>query len=41
MRNAGLIPSIKQGERCGKQLWRVLVGPATNKSERTTLLKKD
>ena len=40
MRNAGLIPTIKRGERGGKPFWRVLVGPATNKSERTTLLKK-
>jgi hypothetical protein len=40
MRNAGLIPTIEHGERCGKPFWRVLVGLATRKSERTTLLKK-
>ena len=40
MRNAGLIPTIKHRERGGKPFWRVLVGPANNKSERTTLLKK-
>jgi hypothetical protein len=40
MRNAGLIPTINRGERGGKPFWRVLVGLATNKSERTPLLKK-
>ena len=40
MRNAGLIPTINRGGRGGKPFWRVLVGLATNKSERTTLLKK-
>ena len=40
MCNAGLIPTIKRCERGGKPFWRVLVGPATHKSERTTLLKK-
>ena len=40
MRNAGLIPTINRGVRGGKPFWRVLVGLATNKSERTTLLKK-
>ena len=40
MRSAGLIPTIKRGERGGKPFWRVLVGPASNKSERSSLLKK-
>jgi cell division septation protein DedD len=40
MRNAGLVPTIKRGERDGKPFWRVLVGPASNQSERSSLLKK-
>jgi rare lipoprotein A len=40
MRNAGLLPTIKRGERGGKPFWRVLVGPASTSSERTSLLKK-
>ena len=40
MRSAGLIPTIKRGERGGKPFWRGLVGPASNKSERSSLLKK-
>ena len=40
MRNAGLVPMIKRGERGGKPFWRVVVGPASNKSERSALLKK-
>jgi cell division septation protein DedD len=40
MRSAGLIPTIKRGDRDGKPFWRVLVGPASNNSERTSLLKK-
>lgn len=40
MRNAGLVPIIERGERGGKPFWRVLVGPASNNSERTGLLKK-
>ena len=40
MRNAGLIPTTKRGERGGKPFRRVLVSLATNKSERNTLRKK-
>ena len=40
MRSAGLVPTIKRGERGGKPFWRVLVGPASIKSERSSLLKK-
>jgi rare lipoprotein A len=40
MRSAGLVPTIERGERGGKPFWRVLVGPASNKSERSSLLKK-
>ena len=39
MRSAGLIPTIKPGERGGKPFWRVVVGPATNAAERNVLLK--
>lgn len=40
MRTAGLIPVVKETNSRGKTIWRVLVGPATNKSERATVLKK-
>ena len=40
MRGAGLLPTIKPGSRDGKPFWRVLVGPATNSSERAILLKQ-
>jgi cell division septation protein DedD len=40
IRSAGLTPTIKHGDRDGKPFWRVLVGPASNNSERTSLLKK-
>ncbi len=39
MRGAGMIPSVKQSEINGKAFWRVLVGPATNKSELNNLIK--
>ncbi len=38
MRGAGLVPTIKRGESNGKPFWRVVVGPATNKSELNSLL---
>ena len=40
MRNAGLVPAVKRGESAGKPFWRVVVGPASNASERKTLLAK-
>lgn len=40
MRNAGMIPVVKKQSSSGKTFWRVLVGPADNKSQRTALLKK-
>lgn len=40
MRNAGMIPSILAQSTNGKPFWRVLVGPAQTKSERTQLLKQ-
>ena len=39
MRGAGMIPSVKQSEINGKPFWRVLVGPATTKSELNNLIK--
>lgn len=40
MRSEGMIPTIRAQEMNGKPFWRVLVGPAMNKSERTVLLNK-
>ena len=40
MRQAGMVPAVKEQETAGKKLWRVLVGPAATRSERTSLLKK-
>ena len=34
----GLVATIKTGESAGKSFWRVVVGPATNATERRTLL---
>lgn len=39
MRGAGMIPTIKKSEINGKSFWRVLVGPAANKSELANLTK--
>ncbi len=39
MRQAGMVPTIKQHTSNGKTFWRVVVGPATSKSELQTLLK--
>lgn len=40
MRQAGMVPTVKKQKLQGKTFWRVLVGPATNSSERAALLKK-
>ena len=40
LRNAGILPSIKEEESRGKTYWRVTVGPAPNALERATLLRK-
>jgi len=40
MRNAGMVPQVKQQSSQGKTFWRVLVGPAASASERSTLLGK-
>ncbi len=39
MRDAGMIPTVLEQSSSGKPFWRVLVGPAQNKSERSALLK--
>lgn len=39
MRSAGMLPTIKRSEINGKAFWRVVVGPASNTSELSTLLK--
>lgn len=40
MRNAGMVPTVLSQASNGKSFWRVVVGPAQSKSERSTLLKK-
>lgn len=40
LRGVGIIPTIKPGDSNGKKFWRVVAGPATNKAELATLLKK-
>ncbi|MCE8516561.1 SPOR domain-containing protein [Ruegeria pomeroyi] len=40
MRAAGMVPTIRQEATSGKSFWRVVVGPAQSKSERTALLKQ-
>ncbi len=40
MRQAGMVPTVKKQSASGKTFWRVVVGPATSKSERSALLKK-
>ena len=40
MRNAGMVPQVKQQSSQGKTFWRVLVGPAGTAAERSTLLNK-
>lgn len=40
MRNAGMIPTVLAQSSNGKPFWRVVVGPAQSKSERSALLKK-
>ena len=40
MRQEGMVPVVKKQSSQGKTFWRVLVGPASTKSERTVLLKK-
>ncbi len=40
MRQAGMVPTVKQQSSAGKTFWRVIVGPAQSKSEIDTLLEK-
>ncbi|PRX35426.1 Sporulation related domain-containing protein [Meinhardsimonia xiamenensis] len=40
LRAQGIIPLIRAGSTQGKSYWRVLVGPASSRSERAALLKK-
>ncbi len=40
MRQNGMVPVVKEQSAKGKKFWRVIVGPATTKSERSVLLKK-
>lgn len=40
MRNAGMVPEVRQQSSQGKTFWRVLVGPASSAAERSTLLAK-
>ena len=40
IRQAGMVPSVKEQSSQGKTFWRVLVGPAQSASERAVLLKK-
>ncbi|MCB4456415.1 SPOR domain-containing protein [Leisingera sp. McT4-56] len=39
MRSAGMVPELREQSASGKTFWRVLVGPAQNKSERSQLLQ--
>ncbi|MDA5094966.1 SPOR domain-containing protein [Aliiroseovarius sp. KMU-50] len=40
LKRAGMLPTIKPGTSSEKKFWRVIVGPTTNKSERSAILKK-
>tara|TARA_R110002126_G_scaffold167330_6_gene315632 strand:+ start:210 stop:1121 length:912 start_codon:yes stop_codon:yes gene_type:complete len=39
MRSAGMLPTVKRSEINGKAFWRVVVGPASTKTELTALMK--
>ncbi len=39
MRQAGMVPTVKEHNSKGKTFWRVVVGPAQTKSELSTLVK--
>lgn len=40
LKTEGVVPIVKAQEAKGKKFWRVLIGPASSKSERSALLKK-
>ncbi|NSY37578.1 SPOR domain-containing protein [Leisingera sp. ANG59] len=39
MRSSGMVPEVRKQSTSGKTFWRVLVGPAQSKAERSQLLK--
>ena len=40
MRAAGIVPAVREGSTGGRKVWRVVVGPARDKKERTALLQQ-
>jgi len=40
MRQNGMVPTVRKQSAKGKTFWRVIVGPAANRSERAVLLRK-
>jgi cell division septation protein DedD len=40
MRSAGMIPTVKAQTIKGKPFWRVIVGPATTRSDLNALIKQ-
>jgi len=40
MRQAGMVPTVLEQKSKGKAFWRVIVGPASSKAERSDLIKK-
>jgi cell division septation protein DedD len=40
MRQSGMVPTVRKQSLQGKTYWRVIVGPAMSRSERSTLLRK-
>jgi len=40
MRQSGMVPTVLKQTSAGKTFWRVIVGPASSRSERATLLNK-
>ncbi len=40
LRAAGMVPTVRQDDSGGRQVWRVLVGPVATASDRATLLER-
>jgi cell division protein FtsN len=40
LREAGMVPTLREEESGGRQVWRVLVGPVATASDRAALLEK-
>jgi len=40
LRNIGIVPTIRRQESRGNEFWRVIVGPATTRTERADVLRK-